>query len=67
MARLGRPQVKRERCASFRLTQQEWGDLRKCAIAENCSMVEYLRDCIRKTKRVHKSHGTWPDTVERGE
>jgi hypothetical protein len=39
--------------------------LRKCAIAEGITMVDFLRQAIRKCKRKHQTAGTWPDTAER--
>lgn len=65
MARLGRPKVRRGVTANFRLTEQEYNDLRRCAIAEETSMVDFLRASIKKCKRSHKAAGTWPEGIDR--
>lgn len=65
MARLGRPKNQCSRTANFKVTEQEWQDLRKCAIAEGITMVDFLRQAIKRCKRKHQTAGTWPETAER--
>lgn len=65
MARLGRPKSTRGKVISFRLTDLEHEDLRRCAIAEECTMVDFIRAAIKKCKRTHKTRGDWPEGIDR--
>lgn len=65
MAKLGRPALKKIKTASFRVSEQEWADLRRCAIAEDVTMVEWLRHQIKKCRRYHKTKGDWPEEIDR--
>ena len=65
MAKLGRPKVQKTKTVSFRLSLAEWENLRRAAIAEDMTMVDFLRACVKKCKRKHKNAGTWPDAVDR--
>jgi hypothetical protein len=65
MAKLGRPKEQKQKTVSFRMSLREWQDLRKCAIAENASMADFLRACVKKCKRRHKNAGDWPDVIDR--
>lgn len=64
MPKRGRPKTKREKTVSFRLSPFEHEDLRRCALAEKTTMVDFLRDCIQRCKRRHKTAGDWPETRE---
>ena len=66
MARLGRPKPQKVVSMTFRLSENEYSDLRRCAIGTGGTMADILRDAIRKTKRRLKEAGEWPDTAERG-
>ena len=61
----GRPPAKCNKNICFRLTLQEYQDLRRAAIAEGCSMADILRQAVQQLKRKHKQAGTWPETAER--
>ena len=61
----GRPPAKCNKNICFRLTLQEYQDLRRAAIAEGCSMADILRQAVQRLKRKHKQAGTWPETAER--
>jgi hypothetical protein len=65
--RLGRPKQLRPKFFSCRLTEQEYDDLRRCAILTGLSATDFLRDCIKKCKRNAKAKGTWPETIDRPE
>ena len=65
MAKLGRPKVQRTELLNFRVTPQERDDLRRCAIAENLTMVDFLRKCIANCKQRHKRAGDWPEGIDR--
>ena len=65
MARLGRPPVKCSKSISIKLTESEYQDLRRAAIAEGCSMTDILRQAVQRLKRKHKQAGSWPETIER--
>jgi hypothetical protein len=47
----GRPPVKCNKNICFRLTLQEYQDLRRAAIAEGCSMADILRQAVQQLKR----------------
>lgn len=65
MAKLGRPKDIRTKSITFRLKASEYADLRKCAIAEEKTMAEFIRNAIKNCKRKHMTNKTWPDTAER--
>ncbi len=67
MARLGRPPARCSKSISIKLTEQEYSDLRRAAIAEGCSMTDILKTAVQRLKRKHKQAGTWPDSTERGQ
>ena len=47
----GRPPAKCNKNICFRLTLQEYQDLRRAAIAEGCSMADILRQAVQQLKR----------------
>lgn len=65
MAKLGRPTAKHTEMVGFKLTVQERDDLRRCAIAENLTMADFLRKCITNCKIRHKRAGDWPEETDR--
>lgn len=65
MARLGRPKVKKKVLLNFRFSELERDDLRRCAIAEQLTMADFIRQCIKNCKRKHKNKGDWPEEPER--
>ena len=65
MARLGRPKSPKVVNATFRLTQKEYSNLRKCAIGENTTMTELVRQMIKRHMRRLQEAGNWPDSDER--
>lgn len=65
--RLGRPKNKTTRTATFRLKESEWTDLKKCAIHADLTMADWLREQVRKYKRLCKNRGDWPEVANRGE
>jgi len=66
-ARLGRPRNKATKTATFRLKETEWTDLKKCAIHSDLTMADWLRDQVRKYKRLCQKRGDWPEVADRGE
>lgn len=64
--RLGRPRNKAVKTATFRLKESEWEDLKKCAIHADLTMADWLREQVKKYKRLCKNRGDWPDTADRG-
>jgi uncharacterized protein (DUF1778 family) len=65
LARLGRPKAQHTVNMMVRLTEQERTDLRKAAIAENTTLVGFIREAVNRCKRRHQRKGTWPETDER--
>ena len=50
-----------------RLKESEWEDLKKCAIHSDLTMADWLRDQVRKYKRLCQKRGDWPEVADRGE
>ena len=65
--RLGRPRNKAVKTATFRLKESEWEDLKKCAIHADLTMADWLREQVRKYKRLCQKRGDWPEVADRGE
>lgn len=66
MARLGRPKAPKSKYLSLRLSEGEYRDMRKIAIAENLSMVDVVRLDIKRHKKRLQEARRWPDSDERG-
>ena len=66
MARLGRPKAGKFSHITFRLTESEYTNLRKIAIADNISMTDFFRKAIARRKKTLQEAGKWPETAERG-
>ena len=64
--RLGRPRNKATKTATFRLKESEWEDLRRCAIHSDLTMADWLREQVRKYKRLCRKRGDWPEGADRG-
>lgn len=65
--RLGRPRNKATKTATFRLKESEWEDLKKCAIHADVTMADWLREQVKRYKRLCQKRGDWPETADRGE
>ena len=65
MARFGRPKAPKSKYLSLRLTEGEYRDMRKIAIAENLSLVDVVRLDIKRHKKRLQDAGRWPDSDER--
>lgn len=63
--KLGRPKRKKSVLMNMRMTEEERNDLRRLAIANNCTMIDWIRDKMAKEKRKRKADGTWPEETER--
>ena len=65
MARLGRPKAQKTVSITFRLSEREYSDLRRCAIGTGGTMAGIVREAIRKTKRRLQDAGEWPNSDNR--
>lgn len=63
--KLGRPKVAKKILFNLRLTETQRDDLRRCAIANNSTMTDFLVKAIRNEKQKLVKRGEWPEEVDR--
>jgi len=63
--KLGRPKVAKKILFNLRLTETQRDDLRRCAIANNSTMTDFLVRAIRNEKQKLVKRGEWPDEIDR--
>lgn len=63
--KLGRPKVTKKILFNLRLTETQRDDLRRCAIANNSTMTDFLVRAIRNEKQKLVKRGEWPEEVDR--
>jgi len=63
--KLGRPKVAKKILFNLRLTETQRDDLRRCAIANNSTMTDFLVRAIRNEKQKLVKRGEWPEEVDR--
>lgn len=63
--KLGRPKVTKKILFNLRLTETQRDDLRRCAIANNSTMTDFLVRAIRNEKQKLVKRGEWPEECDR--
>lgn len=66
LGRLSRPKNHLSmKVVSFRLTLEEWKDLRRAAISSGMTMTDWLRDRLTEYKEYARKQGFWEDSLSR--
>ena len=63
--KLGRPKKRPTVIVNVKMTELERDDLRRIAIANNCTMSDFLRHCVEREKRRLKANKKWTQETDR--
>jgi uncharacterized protein (DUF1778 family) len=63
--KLGRPKLAKKVLFNLRLTETQRDDLRRCAIAHNVTMTDFILRAIKNEKARLSNRGEWPEEVDR--
>jgi len=67
MEKLTLPKRKKEKLIfwSCRLKQEEYNDLRRCAISKNVTMTDLVKSLLQECKKDLQEKGEWQESLQR--